>query len=925
MTTFLESRPSFKRDFSTLVELLNYRAKQQSNQIAFTFLQNGEIEADRLTYHLLDQKARAIAARLQEVAKPGDRALLVYPSGLEFITAFFGCLYAGIIAVPAYPPRANQNLHRLQSIVSDAQANLALTTADLLPNLQKRWIEDPAIQPLLWVASNTVENQEAEIWQPMITSDDAIAFLQYTSGSTGKPKGVMVSHANLLHNERMIKAAFGHHEQTISVGWLPLFHDMGLVGNVLQPLYLGLPCTLMSPIDFLQKPVRWLQAISRYGATSSGGPNFAYDLCLRKVTQEQRQSLDLSRWEVAFSGAEPIRAETLEEFSRIFEDCGFRRAAFYPCYGMAEATLFITGGLKSKSPVIRSVAAEPLAHHQLVVVEEESPDAYKFVGCGQTWGNQKVIIVNPDTSIPCLPAQVGEIWVAGASVAQGYWNQPEQTKQTFRACLANTGEGSFLRTGDLGFMQNGELFVTGRLKDVIILRGRNHYPQDIELTVEKSHALIRKPGCCAAFEVNVAGEAQLVVVAEVERRWRNLMPQRSGLTADSVEQQFSGEQVLGDIRQAIAEQHELQVHAIVLLRAGSIPKTSSGKIQRHACRAGFLAHSLTTVAQWQEGTFQEQCAIEPDHPKRNPQLGVLQNWLKVQFARQYKLRPQDVDIHQPFSRYGLDSLQAVSIVALLEEELTCQLGADALETYPTIAALSQHLMPVIGSATSISQTSRIKFSLPFQQTLAHLFTKVRHALYQSWFHLECHGLENLPQDRSFLLAANHTSHLDAGAVMVALHEQVDQMFVLGAKDYFFDTLIKDWFFRTFFNLIPFDRHNNFLESLRECQQILDPAHPILIFPEGTRSLTGDLQPFQAGVGLLALKLKVPILPVYIEGTHEALPKGKRIPHRYAIRVVFGVCIDPADYHTKPEIQTERELCQVIAKDIEREVQRLKNH
>lgn len=925
MTTFLESRPSFKRDFSTLVELLNYRANQQSNQIGFTFLQSGEIEADCLTYHLLDQKARAIAARLQDLAKPGDRALLVYPSGLEFIIAFFGCLYAGIIAVPAYPPRANQNLHRLQAIVSDAQANLALTTAALLPNLQKRWIEDPAVQPLLWIASNTVETQEAEIWRPNVTNDEAIAFLQYTSGSTGKPKGVMVSHANLLHNERMIEAAFGHHEQTISVGWLPLFHDMGLVGNVLQPLYLGLPCVLMSPIDFLQKPVRWLQAISRYGATSSGGPNFAYDLCLRKVTQEQRQSLDLSSWEVAFSGAEPIRAETLEEFSSIFKDCGFRREAFYPCYGMAEATLFVTGGLKFKQPVICSVAAEPLAHHQLIAVEEESPDAYKFVGCGQTWGNQKVITVNPNTLLPCLPAQVGEIWVAGASVAQGYWKQPEQTEQTFQAYLAKTGEGPFLRTGDLGFIQNGELFVTGRLKDLIILRGRNHYPQDIELTVEKSHASIRKPGCCAAFEVDIQGEAQLVVVAEVDRRWRNLMQQSSEFVADSVGQQFAGEQVLGDIRQAIAEQHGLQVHAILLLRAGNISKTSSGKIQRHACKAGFLTNSLTTIAQWREGTVQEENLIEPDHPKCNPQPETLQNWLKVQFARQYKLRPQEVDIHQSFSRYGLDSVQAVSIVALLEEELTCHLEADALETYPTIAALSQHLIEVIGSDTSISQASRIKVALPFQQTLVHLFTKARHALYQSWFHLKCQGLENLPQSCPFLLAANHTSHLDAGAVMTALREHVDQVSVLGAKDYFFNTPIKDWFFRTFFNLIPFDRYNNFLESLRECQQILDPAHPILIFPEGTRSMTGELQIFQAGVGLLALKLKVPILPVYIEGTYEALPKGNRIPRRQAIRVVFGACVDPADYQTRPEAQTERELCQAIAKDIEQEIQRLQNH
>jgi len=566
--------------FSTLVDLLRYRSLHQPAQLAFTFLQDGETESSSLTYQELDRSARAIATQLQSLGASGSLALLLYPPGLEFIAAFFGCLYAGTVAIPAYPPRRNQNMSRLQAIVASSQAAVALTTTSLLTNIREQLAQNPELAALRWLATDNLASDQALGWQESALSSDTLAFLQYTSGSTGTPKGVMVSHGNLLHNERMIERAFGHTKKTIVVGWLPLFHDMGLIGNVLQPLYLGRSCILMSPVDFLQKPFRWLQAISRYKATTSGGPNFAYDLCVRKITPEQGATLDLSSWEVAFTGAEPIRAETLERFAAAFDPCGFRKEAFYPCYGMAETTLFVSGGLKTDPPVVRHVKGTALEQNRVVTAASEQEDVRTIVGCGQTWLDQKIVVVDPESLTECLSDQVGEIWVSGLSVAQGYWRRPEETQQTFHAYLADTVEGPFLRTGDLGFLHNGELFVTGRLKDLVIIRGRNHYPQDIELTVDESHPALRS-GCGAAFSVEVEGEERVVVAQEVERSYLR---------------KLDADEVVGAVREAVSQQHELEVYAVLLLKTGSIPKTSSGKIQRYACKQRLLTGTLDIVA-----------------------------------------------------------------------------------------------------------------------------------------------------------------------------------------------------------------------------------------------------------------------------------------------------------------------------------------
>ena len=569
---------------ATLVDLLHYRGQCQPDKQAYIFLQNGETESGSLTYGELDKQARAIAAQLQSLRLKGERALLLYPSGLEFITAFFGCLYAGVVAVPAYPPRRNQNMSRLQALVIDAQATVALTTTSLLTNIENRLAQTPEFKALPCLATDNIASELAESWLEPEVMSDTIAFLQYTSGSTGMPKGVMITHGNLLHNEQMIKRAFAHTEDTIFVGWLPLFHDMRLIGNVLQPLYLGIKCFLMSPVDFLYKPFRWLQAISRYKATTSGGPNFAYDLCIHKITPEQRASLDLSSWEIAFTGAEPVRAETLEKFAETFKPCGFRREAFYPCYGMAETTLFVTGGLKKTFPVIHQVSGTALEQNRIVDSTDEDSNIRKIVSCGQTWLDMNLVIADPKSLTRCEADRIGEIWVSGSSVAQGYWNRPLETKQTFHAYLADTKEGPFLRTGDLGFIKDRELFVTGRLKDVIIIRGQNYYPQDIEQTGEKSHPALR-PGYSAAFALEVKGLERLVVVQEVERSYLR---------------KLNINEIVGNFHEAVTAEHGLQVYATVLVKPGSIPKTSSGKIQRHACRAKFLNGSLNLVGDWCE-------------------------------------------------------------------------------------------------------------------------------------------------------------------------------------------------------------------------------------------------------------------------------------------------------------------------------------
>ncbi|HLJ35069.1 MAG TPA: fatty acyl-AMP ligase, partial [Ktedonobacteraceae bacterium] len=588
------SIPAQTVNASTLVELLCHKAAYWPDQHAYTFLRQGETEEGRLTYGELDRQARTIAALLQSKKAMAQPVLLLHQPGLAYITAFLGCLYAGAIAVPAYPPRSFRTMPRIQAIVTDTQARLVLTTADTLADLQRNFTLIPDLQHLEWIATDTLDSSLAAGWQAPAVTSESLAFLQYTSGSTATPRGVMVTHGNLLHNLGLMHRHCEQTHESHMVCWLPPYHDMGLIGGILFPLYEGFPSTLMSPLAFLQRPFRWLQAISRTGATISVAPNFAYDLCMRKTTPEQRAGLDLSRWELAANGAEPVREGTLRRFAATFASCGFHAEAMFPCYGLAEATLMVASGKLATPPVISTVQRWALEQNRVIEGQTEDADTWKLVGYDQVQPDERIAIVHPDTFKQCRPGQVGEIWIASPSVARGYWNRPQETESTFRAFLADTGEGPFLRTGDLGFFQDGYLYITGRQKELIIIRGRNYYPHDIELTTEQCHPAIR-PGCCAAFSIDVNGKEQLVILAEIDARY--LPSQQCG---DTSRQDTTGmnrkyldaEQLVKDIRWEIWEQHDLQPHAVMLVKAGSIAKTSSGKTQRGACQAAFLAGSL---------------------------------------------------------------------------------------------------------------------------------------------------------------------------------------------------------------------------------------------------------------------------------------------------------------------------------------------
>ncbi len=688
---------------TTVVDVLRHRSNGQSNLTGYTFLVDGETQTVSLTYQALDLQARTIAAHLQSLNGYGSRALLLYPPGLEFIAAFLGCLYAGVTAVPA-SPQQNQNRQRLQAIVADADATFALTTAALLTQNKAQFNDSQAFRLLHWMTTDNLKDA-ASAWNAPTLKDDTIALLQYTSGSTGAPKGVMVTHDNLIHNATMIQDCFQDSADSIGVSWLPPHHDMGLIGGILQPLSIGRPMILMSPTAFLRKPVRWLQAISRYRATTSGGPNFAYDLCVNRITPADCETLDLSSWQIAFNGAEPIRPQTLTSFSKAFEPYGFHSAAFYPCYGMAEATLMVTGCTRMNPPVVCTVDAIALKDKQAIPVEHSLQTAQTIVSCGQARREKKVMIVDPNSLEPCEDSTVGEIWVSSLSVARGYWNQPQETARIFNAYLHHSHEGPFLRTGDLGFIRAGELFVTGRLKELIIIRGRNHYPHDIEWTVQSSHAALRSGGG-AAFSIEASGVERLVIIQEVER---------------SAVRQLAAAEIFAVLRRAISENHHLQVYAIALLKPGSIPKTSSGKIQRTECRTRFMEGSLATLETWSERSvdFQQvQVAAEAmlktltsarpsplfgseesssrtipslTTPPLAPTEEDIQTWMTANLALYLKIPLDDIDLSEPFSHYGLDSSSAVSLAAELSNWLGRELEPTLFWEYPSIEALAHHL------------------------------------------------------------------------------------------------------------------------------------------------------------------------------------------------------------------------------------------
>ncbi|HEU4322319.1 MAG TPA: amino acid adenylation domain-containing protein, partial [Roseiflexaceae bacterium] len=663
-----------------LVSLLQARAADQPDQIAYTFLRDGIIVDRTMTYAELDRRARAIAARLQQIGTARARVLLLYPSGLDFLIGFFACLYADRIAIPVNLPRPNRPMPRLQAIVADAQATVGLTTADLQADLLSRCEQIPALGELEWLTTDELDDPAG--WQPPELSPDTVAYLQYTSGSTATPKGVMVSHYNLLLNLAMLNTGWDHTAESVIVSWLPLFHDMGLIYGALFSTFLGIHTVLMTPVNFLQQPLRWLQAISAFRGTHSAAPNFAYDMCVQKVTAEQRAELDLSSWKLGLNGAEPVRRSTLEGFAEYFAPCGFRAEVLSPGYGLAEATLKVSTMNSGEGPVFCTVRADAFDRNRVVPAEPGDPQARVLIGVGRPALDMQVAIVDPERGERCPPDGVGEIWVSSASVAQGYWRRPEETEQTFRARLRGEDQ-PFLRTGDLGFVHDGIVYITGRLKDLIIVRGRNLYPQDIELSVERSNTSVRQ-NCTAAFSIEAGGEEQLVVVSEVERQHRH----------------GSLEAVVEAIRQTVTEQHEVQVYAVVLIRPGSIPKTSSGKLQRRACRAEFSAGTLPVIHEWRDELPPTPAAPEaaPKAPGRS--AAEIRDWLVQRMAEHTRVAAGAIDVRAPFQRFRLDSINAVRMIGDLGDWLGRTLNPTLAYDYPSIAALAGHLAPEDGSSVA---------------------------------------------------------------------------------------------------------------------------------------------------------------------------------------------------------------------------------
>ncbi|MGZ9705569.1 non-ribosomal peptide synthetase [Pseudomonas sp. GNP013] len=632
----------------TLVQSLQRRAAQTPDQVALRFLAESAEHNVVLSYRDLDLRARTIAAALQTSAAQGDRAVLLFPSGPDYVAAFFGCLYAGVIAVPAYPPESTRRHHqeRLLSIISDAEPRLLLTIASLAEGLAQ--IENAP--PILSV--DTLPG--AGDWTAPELQPDDIAFLQYTSGSTALPKGVQVSHGNLVANEVLIRRGFGIdlNPHDVIVSWLPLYHDMGLIGGLLQPIFSGVPCVLMSPAYFLGRPLRWLEAISEYGGTISGGPDFAYRLCSERVSESALERLDLSRWRVAYSGSEPIRLDTLERFAEKFAACGFSANNFFASYGLAEATLFVAGGRRGQGiPALR------VDDRALAANRAEPGQGSAIMSCGTGQPDHAVLIADPHTLSELADNHVGELWASGPSIAHGYWRNPEATANTFVQHAGRT----WLRTGDLAFIRDGEVYITGRLKDLLIVRGHNLYPQDIEQTIEREVEVVRK-GRVAAFAVKDQGLEGIGIAAEISRSVQKILPPEALIKA---------------IRQAVAEAYQQAPSVVVLLNPGALPKTSSGKVQRAACALRHADGSLDSYAQF---------------PGLHTQAGdaVLESNLQHQIAAIWceQLQVNEVAADDHFFLLGGNSITATQVVARLRESLGLELNLRLLFEAPTLQAFA---------------------------------------------------------------------------------------------------------------------------------------------------------------------------------------------------------------------------------------------
>ena len=651
----------------SLADLFEFSCRRKPEGLAYAFVRDTLEHESQLTYGELERTVRALAGHLARRARPGTRALLLYPAGLDVVCAFWACMCAGLVPVPAPAPdpvRRKHSLPRLHAIIEDAQASLVLTTSGIETVSSELSIAKDGSQ-IEWMATDQPYDQGDAVEWPRL-KDTTLAYLQYTSGSTATPRGVMVSHGNVLSHCKALSLAGGVSDRSRSLCWLPYFHDYGLLHGIIAPLYAGIPAYLMSPVTFLRRPLRWLEAVSRLAITHSGGPNFSYESCLRAARHQREWQADLSKWMVASCGAEPIHPATVEQFIETFGPQGFRRTSFAPAYGLAEATLVVTMKRTEAEPTFLTVEAEALADSMVKESSASERGTRTLVGCGEPLEETRVLIVNPTTQNSCQAGVVGEVWLAGPGIATGYWGRPEESAATFKATLAGLGEGSYLRTGDLGFIHRGELFLTGRLKDLIIVRGRNYYPHDLEWTAEQAHSGLRR-GCGAAFSIASETGERVVLVYEIEKT----LPE-----SDMAE-------VMSGIRRALADEYELEVHNVVLVKSGTIPRTSSGKIQRHACRAAFESGQLTVVGASTLGTREEEGRGESlsEAPYTTVEKKLADIWQEVLGGPQPRR-------HANFFELGGNSLLAAQIVARILDVFQVELPLSMVFEYPAFSALA---------------------------------------------------------------------------------------------------------------------------------------------------------------------------------------------------------------------------------------------
>lgn len=676
-----------REGIATLSELLDYRAERQGDDVVFRFVSGDGTEEGSLTFHELRARAHGIAAGIRAHADAGDRVVLLVPPGLDYVASFFGCLYAGTVAVPAYPPNPRRADPRVHRIIADSRARVALVHSSLATRLESWLALGDAPPQVRWLDVGEL-SRSVRSTVPRLSPAAPLAMLQYTSGSTGEPRGVMLTHANLLHNSSVIHRVSAHRPGDSGVFWLPPFHDMGLIGGIVQPVYAGLPSVLMAPATFLQRPMRWLEAMSRYRATTSGAPNFAYDLCVERTTEEERAALDLSAWRTSFNGAEPVRADTIARFVEAFAASGLRRGVIVPCYGLAEATLIVSGGPAERETEGLRIGRRALEQGRLATPSANEDDAV-LVASGLAAEEHAVAIVDPEATTRLGDGRIGEIWVSSPSVARGYWGRTLETTATFGARLGGD-ERTWLRTGDLGAVHDGALVVTGRLKDLVILQGRNYYPHDIELAAERSHPDLR-PGFSAAFCVGGDRREELVLALEVSRHHR---------TADD-------DAVFQGVRSELADTVGVVPSEILLLRQNTIPRTSSGKIQRGACRAAFLDGTLEVIGRSRADRIGRMDDVADPTPSINE---FLLAWAREEL----EIDPAKLHAETPLLELGIDSLAATRLIVALEARLGRRVEIAELWSQPTVGALAGHLAamqaadPLDGaSADQVVRTRRL--------------------------------------------------------------------------------------------------------------------------------------------------------------------------------------------------------------------------